>query len=142
MKTERILRRFAIACAVVLLFAAATPRTSWIAPSGSGMTHSAGWDWIATLSGVLALAGLGVGAAARPRIALAVFGASIAAGAFGLAMFAAASHWAALMTGAMTLPGWILYPAPLVPAFAVVAAAGMVCTLILLGVWLQPSRCA
>jgi hypothetical protein len=141
MTTERILRRFAIACAIVLLFAAATPRTSWIAPDQSGMTHSAGWDWIATLSGMLALAGLGAGAAARPRIALSVFGASIAAAAFGLAMFAAAGHWATLLTGAMAFPGWTLYPAPLVPVFAVVATAGMAATLIVLGVWLQSGRC-
>lgn len=142
MKTERMLRRLAIACAVALLFAAATPRTSWVSRSGGGMTHSAGWDWIATLSGMLALAGLGVGAVTRPRVALAIVGASVAAAAFGLAMFAAAGHWALLMTGAMNIPGWSLSPAPLVPIFVVVATAGMVCALILLGVWLQPSRCA
>src|SRR5918995_1183379 len=56
MMVERVLWRIAVGCAALLLFAPMTPRTSWTylpqseSGPGGGMTHSAGWDWIAPLS--------------------------------------------------------------------------------------------
>ena len=43
MSIEKILWRIAMACAIMLLLAPTTPRTSWTYPGGMA-THSAGWD--------------------------------------------------------------------------------------------------
>jgi hypothetical protein len=137
MRTEKTLWQLAAVCAVLLLFAPLTPRTSW-SHRGGGMRHSAGWDWIAPMSGVVALIGLGLGAVARPRVPSAVAAAALTAAAFGAATIAAAGHWGSLAIGAMGIDDWTLYPAPAVFHFAVIASAGTVLTLVLLGVWLRP----
>jgi hypothetical protein len=139
MRVEKTLWVMAVVCAVLLLFAPFTPRTSW-SHRGGGMRHSAGWDWIAPLAGVVAIASLAVGAHARPRIAGPVFAASFAAIAFGGATIAAAGHWGSIIIGALEIEGWHLYPAPSVSFFAVIASAGTVVTLILLGTWLRQGQ--
>jgi len=143
MNAERALWRVAIACAVLLLFAPMTPRTSWTAlgggemrSAGGGATHSAGWDWIAPLAGIAAAIGLFVGRGQRPRVAGTVAGAAIASLSLGIA--AALGHWLDLMSGSLDMMGWTTSPAPAVAYFAAIAAAGMAASLILLGCWLRP----
>ena len=41
-RTEILWWRIAMACAILLLLAPTTPRTSWTYAQGGGMTHSAG----------------------------------------------------------------------------------------------------
>lgn len=145
MTAEKALWRVAIACAILLLFAPMTPRTSWTAlgggemrSAGGGATHSAGWDWIAPLAGIVAVASLFAGRGQRPRIAGAVVGAAVAAIFFGSATAAALGHWLDLMSGSLDMMGWTTYPAPAVVYFAAIAVAGMILSLILLGHWLRP----
>lgn len=139
MRIEKALWFGALICAVLLLFAPLTPRTSW-SHRGGWMGHSAGWDWIAPLSGMVVIVTLVVAACARPRILGAVAAASLAATAFGGATAAAAGHLGSIIIGALEIEGWRLYPAPSVSFFAIVAAAGTVLTLVLLGTWLRPGE--
>ncbi len=145
MKADLVLWRVAIACGVLLLFAAMTPRTSWTAlgggemgSAGGGATHSAGWDWIAPIAGIVAVVGLFAGRGQRPRVAGAVTGAAIASLSLGIAAAAALGHWLDLMSGSLDEMGWTTSPAPAVAYFAAIAAAGMAASLILLGCWLRP----
>lgn len=133
--------RIAMACAVLLLFAPATPRTSWIYAGGGGMTHSAGWDWVAPLSGIVAIGALALTGRSCPRGAASVLGNVVAVFAFGVSAAASAGHWYSLATGSLDLE-WesTTYPAPLVLPFAVIAAVGAVCALALLGTRLRPAE--
>jgi putative copper export protein len=140
---ERVLWRLAIGCAALLLFAPMTPRTSWTylpqseSGPGGGMTHSAGWDWIAPLLGIVALVSLIVGRRRRPDVAGAVFSATIASISFAGAAAAALGHWLDLMSGSLREARWVIYPAPAVGYFAAIAIVGMVAALVLLGSWLH-----
>jgi hypothetical protein len=132
MKTEKILWGIAMTCAVILLLAPTTPRTSWVYPGGMA-THSAGWDWLAPISGVVTIGGLMFARSAHPRAFPVVLGSVLAALAFGISAGASAGHWYSLATGALDLGGSsTTYPAPLVLPFAVIASAGAVCSLALL----------
>jgi hypothetical protein len=86
---ERVLWRIVLGNAALLLFAPMTPRTSWSGEGGAGMIHSAGWDWIAPLLGIVAVGSLIVGRRRRQGVAGAVFGASVAS--ISLAVMAAAA---------------------------------------------------
>jgi hypothetical protein len=139
MNLKKKLWRLAMGCAVLLLFALSTPRTSWTHVEGYGMTHSAGWDWIALLSGIVAIVALSLGRWSRPSVPGAATGVAVAAVAFAVSAAASAGHWYSLATGALNLEWeWTTYPAPLVLPFAVVAIAGAVCSLVLVGTWLRP----
>lgn len=133
-RTEKMLWWLATGCAILLLFAPLTPRTTWL-PTGrntgglSQITEGVGWLAIAALLGGVALVGLGLGRRAHRRVS----GASTAAGAATIAFLVTAvglgRHWIDLMSGVSSVrmhPGepWVLHPAPLVPGFAIVAAAG------------------
>ena len=137
---ERVLWRIAVGCAALLLCAPITPRTSWTGEGGASNTHSAGWDWIALLLGIVALVSLIVGRRQRPAVAGAVFGAMIASISLAVAGAAALGHWLDLMSGSLNLnePRWVIHPAPAVGYFAAIAIVGMVATLVLLGSWLHP----
>ena len=143
MMVERMLWRIALGCAALLLLAPATPRTSWVAlprsesGPGGGMTHSAGWDWIAPVLGIVAVVSLIAGSRLRPGVAGAVLGAVVAAISFAVAAAAALGHWLDLMSGSLDEARWVISPAPAVAYFAAIAFAGMVATLVLLGSWLH-----
>lgn len=141
MKIERLLWGIGLICAVGLLLAMFTTRTSWIADRGEGMRHSADWDWIAILAGMVSLPCLGVGALTRDRRVLPGLCAAVAAMAFGAAGAAALGHWISLRYGELELAGWTLFPAPDVLRFAEFGFVGMVVTLVLLGLWLRPLEC-
>lgn len=138
-ETERLLWWIGLICAVGLLFAFLTTRTSWIGERGQGMRHSAGWDWVAMFAGMVTLTSLCVGASARDRRVLPGICAAVAAIAFGASGAAALGHWISLRYGELEMAGWTLYPAPDVLRFAVIGFVGMVATLVLLGRWLHPS---
>jgi hypothetical protein len=140
MRVERALLRIAAICAVLLLFAPATGRTRWVRPNGATMTHSAGWDWVAPLAGIVALSGLTAGRLLRPGIVGPVIAAAATAIAFASAAGAAAGHWADLLRGALEIEQMTIEPAPAVPFFAVTASVGTVVTLVLLGAWLRPGE--
>ena len=101
------------------------------------MTHSAGWDWIAPLLGVVALVSLIVGRRQRPGVAGAVFSAAIASISLAGAGAAAVGHWLDLMSGSLREARWVIYPAPAVAYFAAIAMVGLVAALVLLGNWLH-----
>src|SRR5215211_1629987 len=134
---ERVLWRIAIGCALLLLCAPMTPRTSWAGEGGAGMIHSAGWDWIAPLLGIVALVSLVVGRRRRPSVAGAIFSALIASITFAVASAAALGHWLDLMSGSLAVARWVIYPAPAVGYFAAIAIVGPVAALVLLGSWLH-----
>jgi hypothetical protein len=140
---ERVLWRIAVGCAALLLCAPMTPRTSWTylpqseSGPGSGMTHSAGWDWGAPLLGIVALVSLILGRAWRPGAAGAVFGALVASISLAVAGAAALGHWLDLRSGSLDYAGTVIHPAPAVAYFAAIAIAGMVAALVLLGSWLH-----
>jgi hypothetical protein len=134
---ERVLWRIAIGCAALLLCAPMTPRTSWAGDGGAGMTHSAGWDWIAPLLGIVALVSLIVGRRRRPGVAGAGFSAIVASVSFAGASAAALGHWLDLMSGSLAEARWVIYPAPAVACIAAIAMVGMVAALVLLGSWLH-----
>jgi len=136
MMVERVLWRIAVGCAALLLCAPLTPRTSWTGEGGAGNTHSAGWDWIALLLGIVALVSLILGRRQRLRLA-AVFGAMVASVSFAVAGAAALGHWLDLMSGSLNDARWVIHPAPAVGYFAAIAIVGMVATLVLLGSWLH-----
>ena len=144
MRMERVLRVFALVCAVLLFFAPVSGRTTWISaePRETGGTgsirHSAGWDWVAPLCGVVAIVGLAVGAVARPRVAGPVLGAAVATVALAGAAAAAWGHWRDAASGALDLRGFTTHPAPAAPAFALIAALGALCALVLALGWLKP----
>lgn len=129
----RIFSRIAMASAILLLLAPMTPRTSWSHEYG-GMTHSAGWDWVAPLSGMAAIVALALGGRSRLRPLRSAVGAGIAALALAISAAASAGHWNDLRTGALDLD-WesTTYPAPMVLPFAIIAAIGTLCSLALLG---------
>jgi hypothetical protein len=123
-----------------------TPRTSWTSlpqsevGAGGGMTHSAGWDWIALLLGVVAVLSLIVGSQQRPGITGAVLSAIVASISFAVAGAAALGHWLDLMSGSLSEARWVINPAPAVGYFAAIAIVGMVAALVLLGSWLHPGH--
>jgi hypothetical protein len=140
---ERVLWPIAVGCAALLLCAPLTPRTSWTylpereVGAGGGMTHSAGWEEIVLLLGIVAVVSLIVGRRRRPGVASAVFGASVASISLGVAAAAALGHWLDLMSGSLEVSRWVIHPAPAVAHFVAIAIVGMVAALVLLGSWLH-----
>lgn len=144
MKVERVLVAVAFGCAVLLLIAPLTPRTSWSAGptsetrGGGGMTHSAGWDWFAPAMGIVAIISLVTGAWSRPRVVPSVVSSAVAAAAFAVAGAAALGHWLDLRSGSLDINGWTIYHAPAVGYAAAIAGTGMMVTLVVTGSWLHP----
>jgi hypothetical protein len=143
MRTEKVLWWLATGCAVVLLLAPFTPRTTWLPANADGrqITEGVGWQAIAALLGIVALVALIVSLRARQRVLAAAAGAAVATTAFVITAVGMGRHWIDLMNGVTSVypgQGWILYPAPLVPGFAIVAAAGTVIAFALTIHWLRP----
>ena len=137
-RIEHTLLAVAAICAVLLLFAPVSGRTRWVHDKGTTMTHSAGWDWVAPLAGIVASLSLVAGRLIRPGVFGAVLAAAIAAAAFALTAAAAGGHWVDLMVGSLEIERWTLYPSSGVSFHAVTAIVGLACTLVLLGSWLRP----
>lgn len=140
MRTARVLWRFTVVCAALLIVAPFTPRTTWQATSrgagGSLIIEGVGWQAIAALIGVGALVVLVAGFSAGRRES-AVAGAAIATFGFVVIAVGMTRHWIDLMNGVTSVnpgagwgsypvPGWELHPAPFIPVFAALAAAGAV----------------
>lgn len=137
MSIERVLWGSGVAMALVLLFGVMSPRTSWQHESGGGMRHSAGWDWFATFSGVVAAVRPVIGRASRPTVIASTIAALIAALVFGASTAASLGHWLDLMSGGLNISRWIIRPAPGVAWFAAFAGIGMAASLVLTGLWLR-----
>jgi hypothetical protein len=102
------------------------------------MTHSAGWDWVAPLLGIVAMVSLIVGSRQRPGVAGAVVSAMVASISLAVAAAAALGHWLDLRSGTLSIARSVIHPAPAVAYFAAIAIVGMVAALVLLGSWLHP----
>ena len=148
MRTEKVLWWLAVGCAVLLLLAPFTPRTTWLptarSAGASRGTEGVGWLAIAALLGTLVLVALVVAIRARQRIPAATAGAGVAAVTFVVTAVGLGRHWIDLRHGVTSVrmqPGeqWALHPAPFVPHFSVVAAAGAVVALALLVRWVRPT---
>ncbi len=144
MRFEHVLWRIAVGCAALLLLAPLTPRTSWVylaasesRGSAANATHSAGWDWVVPLFGIVAIVALIAGRMQHPSFTGALLGAAV--GALGLAVAGAAAlgHWLDLRSGALADARWAIHPAPAVGYFAGIATVGMVAALALLGHWVR-----
>ncbi|MGH2617826.1 MAG: hypothetical protein ACRDJC_21565, partial [Thermomicrobiales bacterium] len=147
MRTENTLWWLAIGCAVLLLIAPFTPRTTWLptarSAGGSQITEGVGWLAIAALLGIAALVALVLDLRARRGVPAAAAGAAAATVAFAVTAVGMGRHWLDLMNGITSVrmhPGepWALHPAPLAPHFAVVAAVGAALALALTIRRLQP----
>jgi len=146
MKTEKVLWSFTIACAILLLLAPFTPRTTWIydgprpSDNPSSIRDSAGWDMAAPLSGVVAIAGLVVGVLSRRRIVIPSFCAATATIAFAVTALAAGQYWLELSRGAGTMAQFVMEPAPGPPYFAIIATVATGFALVLTVSWLEPAE--
>jgi hypothetical protein len=145
MKTERVLWLLAIVCAVLLLFAPFTPRTTWFYDgpdprrNPSTIRDSAGWDMVAPLSGLVAIIGLVVGVLSRRRIVIPSFCAVVATVAFAVTALAAGQYWMELSRGAGAMAQFVMKPAPGPPYFAVIATVATGFALLLTVTWLAPA---
>jgi hypothetical protein len=144
-RAQGLFWKIANACALLLLFAPMTGRTSrTILPAsemraaGGGMTHSAGWDWVAIIAGGVALSALLIGCWLRPGVVRPSVCAALAAVCFAVAAAAALGHWFDLMAGNLDIGGADTHPAPAVAYFAAIATAGAVASLTILAAWFRP----
>ena len=101
---------------------------------------------LAALSGLIAIAGLGIGTWARPRVMVSVLGAASAAAAFAVTAYAAGAYWVAILTDTVTLEGttvterWRIFPSPGVPLFMVAATVATGFAVVLAIDWLRPGE--
>lgn len=148
---EEVAPRFAIGCAILLLFAPLGGRTVWEPIRGSGSaTDAGGYNAIAVFSGVVVLAALGFARWGRPRLVLPLVGAAVATVAFGLTLYATGVYVVARLQGGIWIYAcWCfeelsssttVTPAPGPPIFALVALVGAVATLALAIAWLRQPR--
>jgi hypothetical protein len=143
MRTENVLRWIAIGCAVFLLLGPFGGRTAWGRGSPTTM-DSAGYNFAALGSGVVALAALGVAFWARPRVVVPLLGAAVAMAAFGLTAYVSGTYWLALSRGEALLEGrfampekMTVFPAWGPPFFATAALFGAISALALAVLWLR-----
>jgi hypothetical protein len=148
MRTERQLWWVAVGCAMLLLLAPFTPRTTWLpsdrSAGASKVTEGVGWLAVAAMLGAVALAALVLALRPRPRVPAAAAGACVATIAFVVTAVGMGRHWIDLRHGVTSVrfqPGepWTLHPAPFVPHFAGVAAAGAFVALALAMRWQRPA---
>ena len=149
MRDEYTLRWVAMGCGIFLLFGPIGGRTTWV-EANSTTTDAAGYNAVAVLSGVVALAALGFANWARPRmipVALPVLGAVAAAAAFGLTVVTAGVYVVARLRGQVYFYGIgefsdigrneTVYPPPGPPFFALAAFVGFLASLALTITWLR-----
>lgn len=129
--------RLGIWCGILLLFAASSPPTTWVAKSAfpanaPQITEGFSWLWIASALGLFALAFLIVGQAMRCRALGSVVCFSAATVAFAIAAVGLTHYWIDLMAGRTGVQAgieWELRPAPFVLVFALLALLGGGCAL-------------
>jgi hypothetical protein len=145
MRSDKVLWRLAMGCAALLVVAPFTPRTTWLPASrGAGLsliTEGVGWQAIAALVGIAALAVLVSGVRAHRRESAGT-GAAVATFGFVVIAVGMTRYWIDLTNGVTSVnagPNFELHPAPLIPVFAGVAAAGSVCAFALTLLWLRPA---
>lgn len=148
MRTERALRGVAIGCAIVLLLGPFADRTSW----GRGaptIYDSAGYNYAAFFSGVVALVALAVALSVRHHMAISVLSFLMAVAAFGLTAYVCGTYWLALSRGEALIDGTLvmparltMYPASAPPFFALAASVGAVSAFALLVDWLRQPKTA
>lgn len=133
MRTASVLWWLTMACAALLIIAPFTPRTTWLASSRaaglSSITEGVGWQAIAAIVGIAAIGALVAGVSARQRES-AVTGAALATLGFVVIAVGMTRHWIDLKNGVTSVnagPNFDLHPAPFIPVFAGLAAAGAVC---------------
>jgi hypothetical protein len=144
MRTEDVLRRVAIGCAIFLLFGPLGGRTS-VKDGGTTVTVAAAYNMAALFSGTVALVALGGALWTRPRLILPLLGAVVAITAFGLTAFVAGLDGLARTRGEVYLYGVSefarvtakIHPSVGPPFFALAAATGAVTTLALAVSWLR-----
>jgi hypothetical protein len=98
------------------------------------MTHSAGWDWVAPMCGLIAIALLLVGGGLRLEGWRTVWGSILAFLALAIAAAAAWGHWIDLKAGRLALANSTVNPA--VGFFAAAGAIGALAALALTVCWL------
>ncbi len=147
MPGEHVLRRIAVGCAIVLLFAPLGGRTTWVKGHVTA-TDAAGYIIVAILSGVVALAALALAFRSRPRLVLPVLGTLTAISAFGLTVVAAGVDVVARWQGQVWIYAgwsiaedmgrkWTVYPAWGPPFFTLAALIGAAASLVLAISWLR-----
>lgn len=99
------------------------------------MTHSAGWDWVAPICGLLAIVILLAGGGLRLEGWRAVWFSAMAFLPLLAAGLAAWGHWNDLNAGRLWLLNSTLYPAPAAGFFAVIGLIGAIAALGLTASW-------
>ena len=153
MTTEEELRFFAFGSAVFLLFGILADRTSETTGNAHSMSRwsDAGiYNLAASLSGVVAIAGLSVAVWLRPRLVIPVLASLLASAAFGLSIVTAGVYVVTRVRGEIFLYGctcpwrpghWDGVHPAVGPFFATAAAlTGATATLALIVVWLHDAR--
>lgn len=150
-RLEPMLRRIAIGCAILLLFAPLGGRTMWVLNANlyegyNINTDSAGYNVGAVFAGIVAVAVLAFAFRMRPRMVLPLLGAAVAVSVFTLSALASAVTWQdmanfdVLPNGTVVDldvgPEWAVYPAWGPPFFTMFAVVGAASTLALAIGWL------
>lgn len=148
MRIETVLDRIAVGCAIFLLFAPLGGRTMWVSKTSTA-TDAAGYNVVAVLAGIVALAALAVALWMRPQeVILPVLGTLVAAAAFGISAYVSGVDvWARLHGQVWSYAGWTasaavrtkstVYPAWGPPFFTAAALLGAIATLSLAILWLR-----
>ena len=149
--SEIVLRRVAIGCAIVLVFAMIMPnylaRTSWESGKRNKSTvmvdSAASYVGLVSLYGLVACVSLAIGALRRQKVA-SMF---VATAAFASAAYVIGNFWLGLSRGIVLLdgrpvstmgyPNWTVRLPPMLPLFALAAGVGAVCALALAINWLR-----
>lgn len=151
---ERILGRIALWSGFLMLFGVLSDRSSWVQggfKSQSITTDAAGYNIVATLSGVIALVALAIALNTRPRAVIPVLSLLPALAAFVLSIYVSGlSVWARLQGEIWFYGTWsfaedvgkkeIAYPARGPFIFPFLAVLGALATLGLALIWLFGNR--
>lgn len=125
-RAENVLRALLIVCALLLVLVSLNGRTVWTKgpapnPAAPTIRDAAGWDWVARVSGVLAISSIGLGWRWRHRPGVAVAAAAAATVAFGWSAVVAWRYWQDLADGAGQRDGWTMSPPVNIPFAALIA---------------------
>lgn len=154
MRDDLILGRIALWCGFLMLFGILSDRSSWVQggfKSQSITTDAAGYNIVATFSGIIALVALAIALNTRPRVVIPVLGLLPALAAFVLSIYVSGlSVWARLQgeiwfygTGSFAEDvgkNEIAYPARGVFIFTFLAVLGALATLGLALTWVFRDR--
>lgn len=149
MRLELALHRIVICCAVMLLFAPLSGRTTWVKGNVTAI-DAAGYNIAAVISGIVALSAIAIAMRMRQNVVVSALALSMATVAFFFTLLAAGVDvWARMQGqvwsyagGSMSRPqrGWTVYPTLGPPIFVVVAPIGILSTISLAIVRLRRRR--